>query len=565
MRPYSKYLTAAHRKRDRRGVALILVMMVTVVFFILIGSLLEVLAMESHSVKTSAESNAALIAAYSGVDAQILTIETFYINGVGMGQPPDAGEHTYPNQSGSSTITGYETGITQTYADTAGGLKYFLITSTGFVRGDPATSSGSRLIQRQVTALVQEASFGQYSSFDKAGNSNLYYSNPQQYQGAVYSGGPMRIRYDPSSTTPIFAQGFTTDKNPIWFDAATGKFTGVPTGAGYNAVFGAGTGFQAHIEKDLPGLSQNLIVFSQAFQGDSTQTTLDQFNTDTSSLSAGVYLDKSLPQGGGAPLTTGIFVEGKGANVDLIASSTDTTQTFKFTGHDYSFPDTTVVVDFSANTTTVTEAGSPTTVYSGVPSAEGSQNSSGNGAIFIDGGLTIEAGSTIHGQYSIALPDPPTSSGQRMTLKGSITYHTKPDPALGVTSSDELSLWANDIALNDQTSGGSGAAEIDAMIMTGYLNECIDAKCADGMFFNPNCDTTGCGGAMGNLTLFGSLIQNFHGKLGQLGPDGNLVGGFLRSVVYDARLGANPPPFTPTTNQYNVIAISDDDQPIGIP
>lgn len=553
---------SARCKRHHRGVALVFVLMLMVVFFILVGSLLEVLAMESHSVKSSAESDAALTSAYSGVDAQILAIETFYINGVGTGQPPDAGEHDYPNQSNSSTITGYDTAITQTYSDTAGGLKYFLISSTGFVRGDPSTTTGSRLVQRQVTALVQEGTYGQYSSFDKAGHANTWYSNPQQYQGLVYSGGPMRIRYDPTSTTPIFGQGFKTDEPPIWFDAATGKFTHAPTGAGYNAVFAPGTGFEQNIKKDLPGLSQNLIVFSEAFQGDNTQDTLDQFNTDTSTLTPGVYLDKSLPPGGDQPLTTGIFVEAKGNNVDLIATSTDTTQTFNFSSNDirFPFPSTTIVVDFGADTTTVTEAGSATTVYSGVPSAEASQNSSGNGAIFIDGGLTITSNSTIHGQYSIALPDPPTSSGQRMTIKGSITYQTKPDPTMGVTSTDELSLWANDIAFND-TNSGLGNTEIDAMIMTGYLNECTEGRCADGMFFNPNCNATSCSGGIGNLTLFGSLIQNIHGKLGELGPNGDLVGGWLRSVDYDARLGANPPPFTPTTNQYNVIAISDDGSP----
>jgi len=66
----------------QRGSALILVMMLVAVFLILMGSLIDALALESQSSIESADSAAAVTAAYSGVDLMILSVEEFYDNGI---------------------------------------------------------------------------------------------------------------------------------------------------------------------------------------------------------------------------------------------------------------------------------------------------------------------------------------------------------------------------------------------------------------------------------------------------------------------------------------------------
>ncbi len=546
----------AQRGNGARGVALILVLMVAVVILLLVGSLLDVLAMEAHGVASSAESSAALTSAYSGVDAQVVAIEEFYVHGVGGGQPPDAGTTVFPNESGGQSQTGYTASITNTYFDTTAGLRYFLIDSTGFVRD---VSSGQTLLARKVSALVEESTFSQYSQFTEAEKSNtggkVWYTNGQQFSGLVYSGGPMYIMYTPGASPPIFGAGFNTLAPPKWYNATTQQFTGVPTGSGYSAVFGPGQSFQTGVQADLPGLGQNLVVFSESYWGDNTHTALSDLQ-NVSSLPSGVYLNGSPPTGNnGTPLTTGVFVQGDAA---VSAVAVGNTETFTFTGtpSDPTFPQTTVSVNFDTNQTTINETGFPSTQYNGVASGEPTgQSSLANGSIFVNGSLTIAGGSSIHGQYTVALPDPPTN-GQKMTVTGSVNYQTKPDPQNNITSTDELALWANDIVLNDTNSGD---IEIDGMILTGFLQECTVGKCADGAFFNKYCNAGGCGGGVGDITLFGGLIENIRGKLGELGPNGqDLIGGFRRAAVYDARLGANPPPFTPTTNQYNIIALTDD-------
>jgi hypothetical protein len=545
-------------KRGRqRGVALVLVLMVTVIFLLFIGALLDVLAMEAHSAKSSAQSDAALTAAYAGVEAQILGIENFYINGVGGGQPPAVGQQIYLNQSGGDTATGYNASIANAYSDDSKGQKYFLIQSDGFLQNQDYPNQ--IIISRQVTALVQEGQFGQFPQFTNSEHSNtggtVDYTSGQQFTGLVYSGGPMHIVYTPGQPA-IFNGGFDTTVRPKWYNELNGDTKPPQPGSeAWAAVFGPGATYETGVTMDLPGLSQNLVVFSEAFLGNSDDDTLSAFQNATASLQPGVYLNGTTPPGGsGVPLNSGIFVQD---SVDISSTSTSTpsTETFTLSAADGDgFPTTTITIDFTNNLTTVAEQGQPTTTYIGVASGTPTENSNGNGAIFVNGSANIADGSVVHGQYDLALPDPPTND-QAITVDGSILYLTKPDPQNNVTSTDELALWANDIKLDDLN---SAPIEIDGMLLTGYVNECTTGNCADGSFFNQYCNARSCSGGMSDITLFGGLLENIRGKLGEENSQGQLAGGFLRNAAYDARLGANPPPFTPTTNAYSIVAVQDD-------
>ena len=96
----------------------------------------------------------------------------------------------------------------------------------------------------------------------------------------------------------------------------------------------------------------------------------------------------------------------------------------------------------------------------------------------------------------------------------------------------------------------NGSLEIDGLILTGYAGELNN----DGTFYNSYCRSGPCGGGKGSLTLFGSLVENIRGKLGTVGT---VTSGYSRFQKYDSRLGANPPPFSPTTNQFEVVALYD--------
>jgi hypothetical protein len=351
----------------------------------------------------------------------------------------------------------------------------------------------------------------------------------------------------------------------VWFNIDTNSY-GPPGPKELGSIFGPG-GSETIINssQSLPGLSQNLIVFSEAFYGDSNHDT----PTDPALISPpsgpGVYVNGQIPSGNGM-LTTGIYVAG---NVDLSSSSVPASdgaldqgsETFTFSPVEGEQPPetisgtVTVTVNFaSPQTTTVVENGS-TSVFSGVPSGEPNSSNDGNGAIFINGNANVADGSTVHGQYIIATPDPPLSNAtpQDITLLGNLTYAT--EPSQNTPSEDELAIWANDIWLNT----GENTPRVDGMILTGYAGECDTGPCADGFFANANCRAKTCTGGTGDAMFFGSLIQNISGKMGAVSGGEQLVGGFLRQDVYDPRLGSDPPPFSPTTDNYSIVALQNHD------
>jgi hypothetical protein len=203
-----------------------------------------------------------------------------------------------------------------------------------------------------------------------------------------------------------------------------------------------------------------------------------------------------------------------------------------------------VVIDLVGNTTSV-NSGSPSFTpiasYSGIPSGQQPPGVSGaNGAIFASGGAQFSSGNVYHGAYTFAVPDT-AANHPNMLFFGSQTYAD--------SANDELAFWANDIVLADAVSGN---IEVDGLLLTGYYGEC-SVVCNDGTFYNTFCPALGtCAGGTGILTLKGSLIENVRGKRGTLG---STVSGYSTDSIYDSRLATKPPPFTPTTTQYNIIAI----------
>jgi len=551
------------RSKHSRGAALVLVLMVAAVFLILMGTLIDVLAIESQNAIESSDAEAALTAAYSGVDVMILNIEEFYANSVQNGNFPQTADCSFQSPGGGTVTASCHAQVKESWNGT--GQNYYLIESEGtsnpFGSTDP---NGPQVVSRTVEALVKEIPFGAYAMFSETERSNaggsVWYSSGQSYGGPVYSGdGSMHVRYDSSkSQNPIFPDGFTSSRPPgsiDWYNVVTGQDVGPQTPDELASVYGTG-GKPNFLNEQLPlpGMAQNLVVFSEAYYGDSTHTDPN----DLPSGPPGVYVNKGDPSCG-TTLCTGIYVQG---DAQLDASSvaspngdlTSGTQTWKFSpipADANSIQNTvTVTIDFAAGTTKVLDGGSGLTTYNGVASGVSGNGVQGNGAVFVNGNLTINDGSTVHGQYTVAVPDPPMK-GEAMTLGGSLTYAS--DPSSG-PSQDELALWADKIWLDS----GSSNVTIDGMILTGYANECTDTRKCGGYFANIHCKASACnGGGVGNLTLYGSIIENMRGKMGVVGPDGQIVGGYLKASTYDPRLGVTPPPYSPTTNLYSIVALQD--------
>ncbi|MBV8281887.1 MAG: hypothetical protein JO347_07475, partial [Candidatus Eremiobacteraeota bacterium] len=204
-------------------------------------------------------------------------------------------------------------------------------------------------------------------------------------------------------------------------------------------------------------------------------------------------------------------------------------------------------VDTAGNTTTITDAGNnPVASYTGIPSGQLPPGTSGEaGAIWSTGGYQFAANNVYEGQYTFAVPDD-AGSHPPVVFNGSQSYD------LASAANDELAFWSNDMLLADTVNGN---IEIDGLLLTGYYGEC-GGTCNDGTFYNPYCPAGNpvcvAPGGTGVLTLKGSLIENVRGKRGTLGSS---ITGFSTDSVYDSRLASKPPPFTPTTTEYDIVAI----------
>jgi len=498
------------------------------VFLILVGALMENLAREVNVTGMHGRSNSALRAAYEGVEAMQYAFE---LNDAGLnpGVPPGPVSQTFTDQDGMSVTY---TATVDAFRWTAP-LPYYVIHS----QGQSGTST------RNVDALIQKVPFSAIQLFTISETNNfggaVVYTNGEVFDGPVYSGGPMIISYQDGGST-IFTNTVTTVNTPKWIPHT--PLSCCTAGTDWNAVISnKGDFVQVSQPMTLPTVVDNNAVEYAAFAGNPSPSTLP-----TLPVVGGIYINgANVTGGGGGPITTGIYIDGA-ATLTSVGSKALGTNIFTFliggvTTH--------VIVDFNAMTTTVTNASNnPIASYSGVPNGEQPPGVTGaNGAIFASDGLTLNPGNTFRGSYTLAVPDAKGLPNPNMIVLGSQQYAD-----LSQTTTDELAFWSNDIVLTD---GASGPIEIDGLLLTGYYGEC-SAICNDGTFYNSACGPVTCGGGTGVLTLRGSLIENVRGKRGTLGSS---ITGFSTNGVYDSRLATKPPPYTPTTTAYNILALCAED------
>ncbi len=525
------------RKTGRqRGIALITALLMTVVFLVLIGGLMSQMIGELDSVGAHSRSVEALNAAYAGVEDMVLQIE----ESASVGVAPGTINYTYPSPS---TVS-YQSSVANTWA-TSSGLVYYEITSTG-----TETVSGQ---QRVVTALVRSFPYSYYEQFTAGNSGNVYYVTGETFDGPVYNGGSMNIWYqDPGSA--IFNSTVQTVSTPSFYQGA-GKSSVAMGAVNWNDVTGSQGQAAMSIggnPMQLPTFQSNLADASEAFYGNPN---------NISSLPApgvnGLYVNgHDAIAGTAGALTTGIYMQGDVTITPCSGSCgsySGNNEVFTIKSAGASNPlgaNYTVAINFTSNTTTVVQTSgcvtNCTVVYTGVPSGQPSSGATAaNGAIFVNGNVTINSG-TIHGDYSLSVPDYLGDSSHTITMAGGapgILYLDKSS-----TSTDEFGVWANDISVNSTTSTGY---EFDGSILTGYYGEC--PPCTDGTFSNKKWN----GAAQGTFTFHGGLIQNVNGAMGT-SSGGTLMTGFDRSYQYDSRLAATPPPGFPITNRYDIVAWLDE-------
>ena len=516
---------ASRSRKPRRGLALVTVLLITTVFLILIGALMSNVVSELRLTGLHGDSNEAQRAAYAGIDDMVYQFE---LNDAGAapGATPAPQNKTYTDDDGNTASYS----VTVDTAQWQSQLPYYLIHATGNAGG----------AQRKVDALIEKQPFSAFNMFTISEFNNVggavFYASGEQFNGPVYSGGPMRVAY-------------TVGQPPIFNDEVinAGTTNWVPGAPSNSADWAAVIANQANWHQvssplTLPTTNDNTQVEYAALVGNPSPS-----SPPSIPASAGLYInDKNVTGGGGGAITSGMFIAGP-VTITSTGSSSANTETLTL---NMSGVTETVNIDLNANTTTVkNSSGKVIASYTGVPIGEQAPGVVGsNGAIFATGAMTINAGSTFRGQYTLGVPDGLGLTNPTITMKGTVEYA---DTSL--TSTDELAFWANDIVLTDNTNGN---IEIDGAMFTGYYGEC-STVCNDGTFKNSNCSVAPtCGGGTGVLTLRGSLIENVRGKRGTLGSS---VTGFSTNGVYDPRLATRPPPFTPTTTQYVILALCTED------
>jgi hypothetical protein len=518
------------QREKQRGIAILSVIALLLVFVIFAGLAVVEIAQEISFVHQDGVSNRALVAADAGVRGMIVAIE----ENLSQGNPvPGAVSYVYPEVIGSPSVSYSATiqnGWVQLPTKSGKYNKYYLISSVGQV------NDGLQVRTRSVNVIIRaqsETTFLSASNYDtNQFGIPVWYTPDQQFNGPVYDGGPMHVNYDDLSKSPIFLSTVQTPNTPVWFDTNGGS-TSMP--AAWGSIIAAGQPALS-IGGNTVGLPQpqsNIVVASEAFEGDALMSAFPN-----SATCPAVCMNKGPAESGSGTLTTGIFVN---QTATITGASAGNVETLTIKG---SFGTYTIKVDFAApGTTTVSKGGSSVT-YSGVPSGDNGPGA-GNGAIYVNGDATLTLGTVIQGDYVLAVPDF-TGFLNKIYLSGSgsITYNDK--------TKDELGLWADDVVL---TTGASNV-EIDASIIAGFPTE----PSTDGGLYNNRCNARTCtAGDQGTLTIYGALMENMRGAVGKFisfGPPPVHVG-FDRQFNYDSRLAANPPPFYPVTGSYAIVSWDD--------
>jgi hypothetical protein len=427
---------------------------------------------------------------------------------------PPSGTAALRPYAGAQTV-GEGTYDVTVYPDTGNAqkfLKLYSIISVGTVRGE----------RRSVKLVMQQASFGRYAYFTDretssiASNTRIWWKTGDRVDGPAHSN---------NANNSNFAINHDGSANPIFLDMLTAAGSTIdyantrPKGeAAFKKIFQDGSrGYRLSVPY-IPLPNSSDAQRNAAWGGTFGFPTVN-----------GVYLR--------AAVNGGIFVRGDAALEFSLNSSADQVLT----------------ITQGTKVTSLTLNRQQQTITCTGPMGTGSASSSaslGSGVIYVTGNITslkgviadnLVYGDTIHtrSEFTIATD---MVGGKYIKITDNLRYNTPPDktrdPSDAVNlRAGTLGLVAKDIRIS---STAPRTLEVNGVCLSGCQN------LTDGSFYVENYDTK----ATGTLKVLGGIIQKARGPVGTLNSYGVLKTGYEKDYQYDPRLATYPPPYFPTTGQY---------------
>jgi len=499
------------RSRAHNGSGHILII-VLLGLFVVTSATLGVLMVAANALRLSHQQRAGATAfniAESGAERAAYWLKnqpyppTSTVNPFGGSVSMDDGSYTVTIYPGPDNATAY--------------LKTFIIVSVG-------TSMGAT---RTIQVVVKQATFGRYAYFTDKETSSIsggaiWWKAGETVDGPVHSnnanGSNFNINYN-GSTAPIFLDMLTAAGSSINYYPSRPRDE-----ATFMRIFRDGSkGFKLGVPPiALPPSSD-------------TQRNAAWGSSSGLPSTNGVYLRAGY--GGG------IYVRGDAAMRFSVDASGNQVLTVTQSGNN-----TTITFNKFTQTIEVTGPvgpGSPTTA-----------SSLGTGVIYCTGNITSLKGTIADNRVvgsDIAVRTAFTvandvNAGKYIKITDNLVYNTRPDKTRD--SSDPVNLAAGTLGLVSKdiiiSSSAPQNLEIDAVLLAGGSNT------SGGSFYVENYNSKT---PTGTLRVLGGIIQKARGPVGTFNSStGQTITGYSKAYSYDPRLASNPPPYYPTTGQYERVS-----------
>ncbi|MCE5200003.1 MAG: hypothetical protein ABFD54_15390 [Armatimonadota bacterium] len=397
-------------------------------------------------------------------------------------------------------------------------LKTYRIVSIGSFSG----------ASKSVEVVVRQASFGRFAYFtdsecSSVDNDQIWWKAGEVVDGPIHSN---------NSNKSNFNINYNGSKSPIFQD--------IVTAAGPTINY-------------TPSRPKNEDTFKRVFKNGSKGYKLGVPRIELPP-STDAQRNAAWGNSAGLPSTTGVYMRADSDGGIYIVGDSAIHLAVDNSGNQQIV--VTQVVKRKTQVTTITmDKQSGATTVTG-PVGAGSSTSSTtwpNGVVYTTGNITsldgVVADNKVYdgeiekkSEITIATD---VNAGKDINVTGNIKYNTRPDKTKDSDDPSNLAagtlgLVARDIIID---SSAPQNLEIDAVCLAGGQNT------TDGSFFVENYSSKK---PIGTLTVLGGIIQKSRGPVGTFDPDtGKTTSGYAKNYSYDPRLAQTPPPFYPTTGQYD--------------
>jgi Tfp pilus assembly protein PilX len=543
-----------NRKSNEKGMALIIVLLVVLVFAILGSAFISRTVNEKNTAEREKLLNQAFYLAEAGGDSGLAKLDelinTYLLNTINATSPNvvSTKASTYASTNNSLgllieyvklanvaqlTLNGSEAKYNGTNTSLGSGAYVYNISIRQ--KGNPVTISADmwdfpyyyqvtttatvQNLNRKValngdfTVRVQRDNFAKFALFTDHHTmpdlTTVWFTNRTNFAGPLHTNERYSFAFNPSgvfdgvvtqqyATTRFYNNGF-----PLLADAASNGVVDVPT-------------FNSTYTRNAPAV----VLASNVVQADLA----NQASAGTAVGSTGIYVPVT-----GGNMKGGIYVKGN-PTITMAVVGGNAQYTIAVSG----VTTRTITVDRTLNRTGVKIGAAATTYYNGLPDGvdnlgtilyvEGTVNGL-SGTVQRDTQMTISSTASINITNNIKYEDYTAAVG----TPGVAGY--VPPSAANKTNLLGLVSWSGDINI---TTAAPNNIEVHAIAMA-----------RNGILQVNNYGDTGVG-SRGTATLLGGVITQYYGAFGLFdSATGNAISGYGRNFVYDSRtlLGTAPPYF----------------------